>query len=379
MESFEDFKRKIRRIPRRGSPEGAHTVDLAEIVKLLNNESLEDVDFAELVKLLNNESLESLEEFNKGFEENIFIDNTDKHRSKHIKIENMRLSLNKADFLSLRCPSPIAIVFENNTFLYEGEGGKLKRLNINLSANGTIEFNHNELKNVELYFETPIDQTAGKHIKFKNNEIFAIKCPVHARVDFQRYNIINRLDIVLTEEDQKKDIDDRFGVRWTPYQIIDLNKKHFNVNKASFIVLKERAVRKGDKLQESVIQREILKCESILFESKNDNALRQDRWIMSFGKWISGHGVFWLRPFFCLLGVNIFFTFVAFLITWEFPFVINFLDILVEMFNPISSLNSTMKFADADDNVAISAINIFQKIVFALLTYELIRVMRRFT
>ncbi len=388
------IKERIIGVPK-GAPEGATEINFAELREILLPDKSNEIP--------------------KEYKENIT------YKPSTFTVKNLKIILPPKN-----CPVPYSIYFSesiefiSNTFLCSEKKSEDSIIFVNLNNQGNFDFKHNIFENIKLSFGSidkisaineegkPYDSYGNyyyldKDVKLKNNKISAIQCPAHARVHFQRYNEINKLDIFEAQEktsklnifepqvrssglsifeeqeEDKKNIDDRFGVRWTPYQKIDLEKNHTTINRASFIVLKERAVRKGDKLQESILQREILKCESVLFESENDNALRQDRWIMSFGKWISGHGVFWLRPFYCLLVINLTLALIAFWIAWASPISWNFVEVFFEMFNPLSSLADTMMPLVVCDNVAISIINVFQKPILAVLIYELIRVGRRFT
>ncbi len=391
MEIFGNFTRKITGIPRRGAPKGANKVDFADIANLLNDETLDD--FTKLENALS-------KKFTTNLKNNISIG-----KSKQITIENLYLLYNKTIFLSIESLCCLDIVFKNNTFLCNEKNSNT--LFIRLLGYGVIKFNHNDFKNVELHLEknfnkhfhklptpvheqkkcneleTNISQPNDKRIELENNIISAIKCPANARVNFNK-NTIDKLDIFEAEKDGN------FSIRWTPNQRIDLEKKHTATNRESFIVLKERAIKKSDKFQETVLNREIIKCESVLFEQ--ENASRQDRFIMLFGELVSKHGVSWLIPLAWLFSINLSLTFIAFWIareysTWEYPTSIaeeysiywNFVEVFLEMLNPLSNLAETMKPLMVGDNVAISIINVFQKPILAVLIYELIRVMRRFT
>lgn len=372
-------------IREKGAPEGATKVKFKEIVRILNYSgqtakenkitSLSCKKYAHFIR----NNLDYLEY-------NIVI----KDEDNYIKIvirnlcllieEEIKIELNSSFSHSF----PVYLIFEYNTFSSKEERYNDRKyyqnIGINLYGAGSVDFKHNKFENTVLAFN--ID-APSKHINannavlpsksatLKSNEAPIIKAPTDARIFFRRYNIIETVDIV------EGNLESKFGITWTPYQKIGSKKSFPDFNKNSFLLLKERAIRKGDKLQEAVLNREILKCESVLFNPDHENALRQDRWIMLFGKLVSDHGVSLLRPFWWLAGINFIVALTLYLV--DAGCEKNLWYIFMEMFNPISSLSQAIELPENIKSGWITFANVIQKGVFALLIYELIRVGRRFT
>ena len=111
----------------------------------------------------------------------------------------------------------------------------------------------------------------------------------------------------------------------------------------------------------------------------------QDKIILWVGAFFSNHGTSWSRPVSILVSINIFISlFIVYSLAcadWQ-----KWLFIFAELFNPLSNLdNSIEKIVIVGNKYNVfspwvfATINAFQKLFYAGLAYETIRVFRRFT
>ena len=113
---------------------------------------------------------------------------------------------------------------------------------------------------------------------------------------------------------------------------------------------------------------------------------RQDRIVLWFGLIFSNHGISWTRPICWLLGVHAGITFFIF-INSILPFIDvtipdchkGYLYIFFELFNPLSNLEEIIGDKANFYPSFLSFLNVVQKVFYALMVYEIIRVFRRFT
>lgn len=338
-----------------------------------------------------------------------------------IVIKNLCLSIEERIVIlfnpSFSASFRIHFIFKNNTFLGKVERHNNKKyyhnIDINLYGVGSIVFENNEFKDAPLNFDiedpnkSKLDPTndvpRSKDVILENNKIEQITTPPYSKISFKSRNEIEKMHI--SESSRKSD----FGINWTPHQKINIEGHNVGVNRDSFIVLKGRAVRKNDKMQEIFLNREILKCDHHLTRQEPFWKSLQDRAIMNFGWLISNHGISLIRPFLWLLSINALLTLIVFDIRNPFDEQ-EFWAIFMDMFNPLSNLSTeignemnqmkavnygkilyclTEEFIIFKDDMAewivnygkaiILTINIIHKVVLALLVYEMIRVGRRFT
>ena len=192
------------------------------------------------------------------------------------------------------------------------------------------------------------------------------------------------------------------GFYWGRYEKLFTEKEDINHHKELFAKLKKKAIENNDKFQELILNREILRLETILLKDKKINLnffkkqnlkewwisqdweAFQDKIILRVGSVFSNHGTSWIRPVSILLGINILISlFIVYFLAcadWQ-----KWLFIFAELFNPLSNLNNSVKqIVDDEKDIIFSpwifaTINAFQKLFFAGLAYETIRVFRRFT
>ena len=172
---------------------------------------------------------------------------------------------------------------------------------------------------------------------------------------------------------------DKINIHWGPYQKLDKDGQYAHSHKQLFIALKARAIENQDKFQELIYQREIARCDWGILKDEKFLTSIQDWIVLCVGWAFSNHGVSWFRPIVWLLGINIAIALTYSHVTcstessWS-----TFWNAFWELLNPITNLTyENVENCEPHKN-AISFINAFQKVILFGLTYEIIKVFRRF-
>lgn len=176
-------------------------------------------------------------------------------------------------------------------------------------------------------------------------------------------------------------------------------------NKNSLLKFKKAAVGKYDKVLEASLNKHISYCDEQIMDSELSSRkflfriFSQDIIIMKLGSWLSDHGNSWLKPLLWILFINSVASFFIYhfalapnplldsfmlIISGEFASMeYNFLLILFDLLNPISSLSNIfpaegMKFKGGQLFAIISLV-LFAKLSYAICAYEFVRAARKFT
>ncbi len=231
------------------------------------------------------------------------------------------------------------------------------------------------------------------HVIINNNEIDKLSLGLPMRVTFEGKNkmecisrwVGDNIDPFYNSDAHNKN-DLGFDIFWGPYNQVDKNGNHVKENIEFFLYLKDRAIANKDKSQEIIINRELTKCDAHLIKNERWRESFQDKLILLFGRVASDHGVSLIRPFFGLLCLNVLAT--AFVVLPFHEQLLNWTSIgyiFIETLNPISSIGSSIEEKPIEEVIKgagklwVSLINALQKLGFALMAYEFIRVGRRFT
>ncbi|MCH9664964.1 MAG: hypothetical protein K0U41_03860 [Gammaproteobacteria bacterium] len=231
------------------------------------------------------------------------------------------------------------------------------------------------------------------HVIIRNNKINMMSISLPMKVTFDGKNRINCISIGGKENfdpffksDSHSQNDFGFDIFWGPYNKIDKKGSHVKENIEFFLYLKNRAIVNKDKSQEIIINRELTKCDAHLIKNEIFRESFQDKLILWFGGVVSDHGVSLIRPFLWLLFLNALAT--AFVVLPFHEQLLNWTSIgyiFIETLNPISSIGSSIEETLVEETIEgagklwVSLINALQKLGFALMAYEFIRVGRRFT
>ena len=235
----------------------------------------------------------------------------------------------------------------------------------------------------------------NSYIKVKDNTIQKLSTRVSTSAEIVGKN---KIDAVIsgtrgneyTFEPETKIEDIASNLYWGAYNKVNSKAGFALGNLGFFLSLKNRAIARKDKHQESIINRELLKCEEALRKDEPISKSWQERLIFWFGRFASNHGKSLMRPFLIILIGNLF---VAAMIIQFFPNIFSwdiFPQIYLTLFNPLSwnLLNpASMGLISSIGNLGVKIedipsglllINLIQKAFLYLLIYELIRVGRRF-
>ena len=220
-------------------------------------------------------------------------------------------------------------------------------------------------------------------------------------------------------------------IYWGRHQEIDKKGHFIPKHKELFLNLKAKAIDDKDKLNELMFNRELLKCEAKLLKKEMDETFfkklyakiclklfekwlpedfrevdygekflkqitphwwrsiqkwryshnsdpTQDRIVLWIGKTFSDHGTSWGKPVRWLLYINAGITFLIFISITLPDYHKGYLYIFFELFNPLSSLEETVGKNNGIPWI-LSLTNAFQKLFYLGMSYEILRVFRRYT
>ena len=306
----------------------------------------------------------------------------------HIKVLNNKFisdqSTNKR-LLEINLYDNSYIIFDNNKFnnvnirfAVSGLDNIFFKLKNNIFNNDSVTF----YPDLELYLNTINDPQNSHHESLKNNTAQIIGN------EFTKLHIDQGIDFFFRGNNKIKRLIanniSRFNVDWRLGQEIDEENCYAYPHKKLFIKLKKKAIKNHDRFQELVFNSEIMHCDDKILRKRDvfdwekfnfDWNAFQDKIVFTIGKIFSNHGTSWLKPLGCLLFMNM-------MIALNY----NCLDccdppvwqIFWDLFNPLSNLADNEKIMNADET-NLSFLNAAQKLLYAGLAYEIIRVFRRFT
>ena len=162
-----------------------------------------------------------------------------------------------------------------------------------------------------------------------------------------------------------------FDISFNRHQNIDPENKNISHHKRIFLALRKKMTRQGDKVQESILTKEIMKCEKAILKKDPWHLSWQDRMILWLEDKVSGFGFSWFRALIILLFFNAIFATI---------FVCNFVH-LDWGHVWISSLNPTFNIKGIQRNgtTGIAMVMVLQKVTLAFFLYEIIKSLRRFS
>lgn len=276
-------------------------------------------------------------------------------------------------------------------------------IKINLRIQDNITFTDNHFNKVNLYLDTNINGASFIIFKkniFTNQKVFIqgknvasnYMIRIHAKKrrlprskatiidnNFSKLHINEPIDYLfqgVNKIDNISSEDIPSIVYWGRHQILDPDGDYPHTHKELFIKLKTEAINKHDRFQELILNREIIKCEiKLLKEEHSIWFFSQDGFVLLIGWIFSDHGTSWFRPLGWLIGVNSIIAFFAYYLT---NFNSDFWHIFWELFNPLSNLNSNASEINDKYKSLFSFLNAFQKIFYIGMTYEIVKVFRRF-
>ena len=177
-------------------------------------------------------------------------------------------------------------------------------------------------------------------------------------------------------------------IAWGPYQKIKPEKTGDQYPKAreraDWIThkkllndLKKYSERKEDHVQTAILDREIMICDHQLLRYEGVNSW-QDRIALCFSNVVSNYGISWTRPIAWLTLANFVYAGLIAYVLCNDIYSLQTLKIAVLAFNPLADFDFSRRSVDAQF-VLLSALAIFQKVVLALMIYEIVRAARRYT
>ena len=210
----------------------------------------------------------------------------------------------------------------------------------------------------DMFYEKP-----NSLIRIVDNKIPVLKFGGSAWFYFRGRNRIDSIN----------DGDSDLGVFWGAYQNTDPEGRHAHANKKIFTVLKQKAAENNDVSQELILKREITKSDYAIARQEEFNKSFQDRFIYKFSHLISDYGISWWRPIIGLLIVNLLLCFILYL--YRPDLLEKFGYVYFEMFNITSDIEKTLGV----ESWFVSLINFIQKVCYATVIYEAIKILRRFS
>ena len=170
-------------------------------------------------------------------------------------------------------------------------------------------------------------------------------------------------------------------------------KTEINQTKQELMWLRKGAVDKGDRLQESIINCHISKCDEQLILLEGCGMWRENL-VMWAGRYLSDHGKSWTSPLRFLLCTNIVLSFILLSLPGVGCAYGGFLGLLgtwisvtIELFNPLSTTSSFSEFIfdcrASNDSICLHGgvgfVLVVSKAIYAICIYEFVRAARRFT
>ena len=179
---------------------------------------------------------------------------------------------------------------------------------------------------------------------------------------------INNIEQIILEGNEA-------NIHWGPYQELDEDGQYAHSHKQLFLTLKARAIENQDKFQELIYQREIAKCDWAIIKDENLLTSFQNKMVLLVGWAFSDHGTSWLRPFIYLIIVN---TIVAGCYSHSKCPNPEYWNTYWQLLNPFSNLIKDVRYCTSDQTL-LYFLTGFQKLFYLGMSYEIIRVFRRFT
>ncbi len=225
----------------------------------------------------------------------------------------------------------------------------------------------------------PEDLEYGKDkntiISFRDNEINAIQIGGQKLFFFGK-NVINKISTGHLSE----------NIYYGPYNILDKERQFGIHHKALFIALKEDAIKRKDRSQELIFNREVLKCEQNLLRKERKtfkwfwDKSRKDRFILAFNSRSNNFGLSWTRPIAWMIGINLVFFSIFFSQISTFSFykndILHTIGMFFELLLPTNSISKVTGLEEI--NKIWEALNIIKNIFLTALIYQILNAFRRF-
>lgn len=171
-----------------------------------------------------------------------------------------------------------------------------------------------------------------------------------------------------------------------PYNILDKERQFDFHHKTIFIALKEDAIRRKDRTQELVFNREVLRFEQSLLKKERKSFVtlkdksRKDRFILTFNRVSNNYGLDWTRSVYCMLIVNLIFCLPFFGVNYSFSDstsdILNTIGMFFEFLIPTKSIGSVTGLKHF--NKIWEAFNLVKNVFIAAFIYQALNAFRRY-
>ena len=164
---------------------------------------------------------------------------------------------------------------------------------------------------------------------------------------------------------------------WGGYQKISTDDDDVFINRKFFLALNKNDVIQNDAFQLLTIQKELAKCHHAILRPEGKPSWK-DRVLFWFSDRLSYHGTCWITTvtWFFILNLFIMIPFDVLVSVEKIEDLNKFFDIYFQLFNP-TELASRVYGIDEDNGWA-SFFDFVHKFFYALLSYELVKTLRRF-
>ncbi|WP_420551217.1 hypothetical protein [Tenacibaculum aiptasiae] len=236
-----------------------------------------------------------------------------------------------------------------------------------LELDSKLNINHND---VEFVYSNVV-------FSFRDNKINVINI-VGKKLFFFGKNEINKMETTDSSEDLY------FG----PYNILDKEKNHVYHHKALFIALKEDAIKRKDKSQELIFNREVLRCEQSILKSEKKSfkwlfrdKSWKDRVLLNFNEKSNNFGLSWVRPIFKWMLISNLIFIIPFLLfhydfSWSLSNAFNTVGMFVQFLLPTNTIEKVTGLNNV--NKIWEAFNIIKNVFLAAFIFQALIAFRRF-
>ena len=175
----------------------------------------------------------------------------------------------------------------------------------------------------------------------------------------------NRIDFLGKIPDSNE-----FDISFNRHQNIDPENKNISHHKRIFLALRKKMTVQGDKVQESILTKEIMKCEKAILKKDPWHLSWQDRMILWLEEKVSDFGFSWFRALIILLFFNAVFA----IFVCEFSR-LDWGHIWIRSLDPTFHIKGIYRHG----TIGIAIVMVFQKVILAFFLYEIIKSLRRFS
>ena len=328
------------------------------------NEKINARDLSEYIIIKSYKS----EEFIEGVVDDYLTLATITFKNLEIKIINEN---NETGFLNIVFPSNFNIMFQNNTFyglnltfIFPCQG----------NTNAQLANNIFEMQYVTIVADIPVN--------FKKEDISSLSDTQKIIITNNKFKTLDITDGISFFFSGENTIDYLLYKRipsdiyWGLSQKLDIEGNFPNYHKKLFIKLKKRAIENNDRFQELTLNRELINIETALLKHETDSlGIYQTRFVLWIGWLFSNHGTSWFRPLGCLMIANII---IAGYYSHSGCPITDYWWAYWQLLHPLSNLLNDVSQCKSDKNILYFLIG-SQKLFYAGMIYETIRVFRRFT